>query len=71
VGALLVHLQDGSEIDAVEANTRECRAPHIFARSDVSASGCSSRKTTVLQKPYFALDLQLAIRSAPGAAEAS
>ena len=66
-----VHLQEGSGINAVEAITRECRVPHIFVSGDASAVRLLKPKATVLQKPYFEIDLLLAITSALGTAAAA
>jgi CheY-like chemotaxis protein len=66
-----VNLQDGSGIGAVEAITCECHIPHIFVSGDASAVRLLKPKATVLQKPYFELDLLLAIKSALGTAPAA
>jgi CheY-like chemotaxis protein len=63
------HLQDGDGIGAVEAITRDCLVPHIFVSGDASRVRLLKPKATVLQKPYFELDLLLAIKSALGAEE--
>jgi CheY-like chemotaxis protein len=61
-----VHLQDGSGIGAVEVITREFNIPHIFVSGDASAVRLLKPNSTVLQKPYFEVDLLLAIKSALG-----
>jgi CheY-like chemotaxis protein len=61
-----VHLQDGSGIGAVEVITREFNIPHIFVSGDASAVRLLKPNATVLQKPYFEVDLLLAIKSALG-----
>ncbi len=66
-----VNLQEGSGIGAVEAITRERHIPHIFVSGDASAVRLLKPKATVLQKPYFELDLLLAIKSALGTAAAA
>jgi CheY-like chemotaxis protein len=63
------HLQDGSGIGAVEAITRDCHIPHIFVSGDASRVRLLKPEATVLQKPYFELDLLLAIKSALGTEE--
>jgi CheY-like chemotaxis protein len=63
------HLQDGSGIGAVEAITRDCHIPHIFVSGDASRVRLLKPEATVLQKPYFELDLLLAIQSALGTEE--
>ncbi len=57
-------LQDGSGISAVEAIERDCHIPHIFVSGDASAVRRSKPNATVMQKPYFEVDLVLAIQSA-------
>ncbi|MCI4678929.1 response regulator [Rhodoblastus acidophilus] len=62
------HLQDGSGIGAVETITDIDPVPHIFVSGNPSAVKLLKPNATVLQKPYFELDLLLAIQSALGTA---
>lgn len=59
-----VHLQDGSGIGAVEAILAASHVPHIFVTGDAQAVRTLKPDATVVQKPYFELDLVLAIQSA-------
>jgi CheY-like chemotaxis protein len=58
------HLQDGSGIGAVEAITDTAPVPHIYVTGDAKAVRIRKPEATVLQKPYFELDLVTAILSA-------
>jgi len=58
------HLQDGSGIGAVEAIEQDCPIPHIFVSGNASAVRLLKPNATVLQKPYFEIELVLAIQSA-------
>ncbi len=64
------HLQDGSGVGAVETITRVRHVPHIFVTGDAKMIRTLKPHATVLQKPYFELDLVLAIQSALNAATA-
>jgi CheY-like chemotaxis protein len=57
-------LRDGSGVSAVETITRSAHVPHIYVTGDASAVRTLKPVATVLQKPYFELDLVLAIQSA-------
>ncbi len=59
-----VHLRNGSGISAVETITRAVHVPHIYVTGDAGAVRRLKPGATVLQKPYFELDLVLAIQSA-------
>jgi CheY-like chemotaxis protein len=59
-----VHLQDGSGIAAVETILAASPVPHIFVTGDAQAVKTLKPNATVVQKPYFELDLVLAIQSA-------
>lgn len=58
------HLQQGSGIGAVDAITGDGPVPHIFVTGDAKAVRRLKPNATVIQKPYFELDLVLAIQSA-------
>ncbi len=58
------HLQDGSGIAAVETITGNGHVPHIYVTGDAKAIRTLKPNATVMQKPYFELDLVLAIQSA-------
>ena len=58
------HLRQGSGIGAVETITRSAHVPHIYVTGNASAVRMMKPIATVLQKPYFELDLVLAIQSA-------
>jgi CheY-like chemotaxis protein len=58
------HLRDGSGIGAVEAITGVDPVPHIYVTGDAKTVRILKPDATVLQKPYFELDLVLAIQSA-------
>ena len=58
------HLRDGSGIGAVEAITGVVPVPHIYVTGDAKAVRILKPEATVLQKPYFELDLVVAIQSA-------
>jgi CheY-like chemotaxis protein len=59
-----VHLQDGTGIGAVETILAASHIPHIFVTGDAQAVRMLKPEATVVQKPYFELDLVLAISSA-------
>jgi CheY-like chemotaxis protein len=59
-----VHLQDGSGIGAVETITDIRPVPHIYVTGDAKAVRTLKPNATVMQKPYFEIDLVLAIQSA-------
>jgi len=63
------HLRQGSGIGAVETITEVGHIPHIFVTGDASAVRTLKPNATVMQKPYFELDLVLAIQSALSAAK--
>ncbi len=58
------HLQQGSGIGAVDAITGDGHIPHIYVTGDAKAVRTLKPDATVMQKPYFELDLVLAIQSA-------
>jgi CheY-like chemotaxis protein len=58
------HLQDGTGIGAVEAITGADPLPHIYVTGDAKTIRMLKPDATVLQKPYFELDLVVAIQSA-------
>ncbi len=64
------HLREGSGIGAVETITRSGHVPHIFVTGDATKIRMLKPVATVLQKPYFELDLILAIQSALNATTA-
>jgi CheY-like chemotaxis protein len=59
-------LNQGSGIAAVEQIARDGPVPHIFVSGDASAVRLLKPQATVLQKPYFELDLLIAINAALG-----
>ena len=63
-----VHLQQGSGIGVVDTITGDGPVPHIFVTGDAKAVRTLKPSATVMQKPYFELDLVLAIQSALGGA---
>jgi len=58
------HLRQGSGIGAVETISRSGHVPHIFVTGDASAVRTLKPAATILQKPYFELELILAIKAA-------
>ncbi len=58
------HLHEGSGISAVETITGVGHIPHIFVTGDAKTIRTLKPEATVMQKPYFELDLVLAIQSA-------
>jgi two-component system, response regulator PdtaR len=64
------HLQDGSGIGAVDTITGIGPVPHIFVTGDAKTVRSLKPNATVMQKPYFELDLVLAIQSAMSTAKA-
>jgi two-component system, response regulator PdtaR len=59
-------LNQGSGIAAVEQIARDGPVPHIFVSGDAAAVRLLRPQATVLQKPYFELDLLIAINAAQG-----
>jgi CheY-like chemotaxis protein len=58
------YLEKGSGIVAVDTITRSGHIPHIFVTGDATVVRTLKPTATVLQKPYFELDLVLAIKLA-------
>jgi CheY-like chemotaxis protein len=65
------HLRNGSGIGAVETITDIGHVPHIFVTGDAKTVRTLKPDATVIQKPYFELDLVLAIQSALSAPTAA
>jgi CheY-like chemotaxis protein len=59
-----VHLQDGSGIRAVDTILAASHISHIFVTGDAHAVKMIKPDSTVVQKPYFEIDLVLAIQAA-------
>jgi CheY-like chemotaxis protein len=59
-----VHLQDGSGIGAVETIRDIGPVAYIYVTGDAMAVRTLQPNATVMQKPYFEVDLVLAIQSA-------
>ncbi len=58
------HLKDGSGIGAVDTITGVGHIPHIYVTGDAKTVRTLKPAAAVLQKPYFELDLVLAIQTA-------
>ena len=58
------NLQNGSGIGAVDKITSSGKISHIYVTGDAQTVKILKPDATVLQKPYFELDLVLAIQAA-------
>jgi CheY-like chemotaxis protein len=63
------NLQEGSGIGAIETILAFGPMPHILVSGDANSVRTLRPLSTVLQKPYFEVDLILAIQKALGASE--